>query len=185
MFSLRILLFILVLANTCMVNAQTVFEVEKGYVSINSNAANEFIRASSVDLKGVINIDKKQFVFKIDVGTFGGFNSPLQQEHFHENYMETYKFPEIIFSGKVIEDVNLEKVGKYRVRAKGKLTVHGVSVDRIIYANVRVSGSNIEIISEFKVALADHDIKIPRVVNDKLATEIFIVVKSTLVRKQV
>jgi len=177
-------LLISFLCVACIAGGQTVYEVDEGQISINSNAQNEFIRASSPKLKGVIDIDKKQFVFKIDVSTFEGFNSPLQKEHFHENYMETFKFPEIIFTGKVIEDVNLQKNGKYRVRAKGKLTVHGVSTDRIIYTDVLVRGGNIEIFSEFKVALADHDIKIPRVVNDKLATEIFIVVKSILVRKQ-
>src|SRR5690606_1209041 len=113
-----------------------------------------------------------------------GFNSPLQREHFHENYLESFRYPEIVFSGKIIEDINLGKDGKHVVRAKGKLTIHGISVDRIIYANITVKNERIEITSDFKVALADHDIKIPRVVNDKLATEIFIVVKSTLERKQ-
>lgn len=175
---------VLLLVGPCISNGQIIYEVDQGTISINSNAPNEFIRAASKELKGVISTDKKQFVFKVQVSTFEGFNSPLQKEHFHENYMETYKYPEIVFAGKIIEDIDLTQNGKYMVRAKGRLTVHGVSVDRIIYAKVLVKDAVVEVFSEFKVALADHDIKIPRVVNDKLATEIFVVVKSTLVRKQ-
>lgn len=179
----QVLLLILLSCSACSAFAQVVYEVEKGVVSISSNAPNEFIKASSKSLKGVISTDKKQFVFKVDIATFDGFNSPLQREHFHENYMETFRYPDIIFSGKIIEDVNLLKEGKYTVRAKGKLTVHGVEIDRIIYAVVTVADMEIQIESKFNVSLADHDIKIPRVVNDKLATEIFVIVKSTMKRK--
>lgn len=94
--------------------------------------------------------------------------------------MESARYPEITFAGKIIEDVDLRTDGKYTVRAKGKLTVHGVTLDRIIYADVTVKKGIIDIASKFNVALSDHDIKIPRIVNDKLATEVFLDVKLTL-----
>ena len=50
--------------------------------------------------------------------SFQGFNSPLQKEHFNENYVESDKFPDASFKGKVIEDVDLSKDGTYEVRAK-------------------------------------------------------------------
>jgi hypothetical protein len=51
--------------------------------------------------------------------SFQGFNSPLQKEHFNENYVESDKFPEASFKGKIIEDQDLTVDGTYELRAKG------------------------------------------------------------------
>lgn len=162
----------LLIAGTCY--GQNLYEIERSLIEFNSNAPNEIIKAESEKMLGVLNTEKKQFAFKINVASFQGFNSPLQREHFNENYMESNLYPEISFIGKIIEDVTLAEPGKYTIRAKGKLKIHGISRDRILYATVTTKGQEIEIISEFTVSLADHDIKIPRIVNDKLATEVFI-----------
>lgn len=183
MFWLRFVLFAIVMGCARLAACQVVFEVDKGSINFYSNAPNEVIKAVSEELKGVLNTEKKQFAFKIEVGSFKGFNSPLQQDHFNENYMETGKYPDVSFSGKIIEDVDLSADGKYTVRAKGRLNVHGISRDRIIYAKVSVKDKKLELVSEFNVALADHDIKIPRIVNDKLATEVTVIIKALLVTR--
>jgi polyisoprenoid-binding protein YceI len=164
--------------------AQTVYKVQKSTITLNSDAPNELIKATSKKLKGLVNVSKKQFAFKVEVASFEGFNSPLQREHFNENYMESFRFPDISFSGKIIEDVDLSRDGKYTIRAKGELDIHGVSRDRIIYAEVVTRNGSMDVVSDFRVALADHDIKIPRVVNDKLATEVYINVKMLLLEQQ-
>jgi len=60
----------------------------------------------------------------------------LQKEHFNENYLESDKYPEASFKGKIIEDIDLDKDGEYEVRAKGELTIHGIMQERIIKANI-------------------------------------------------
>ena len=161
--------------------AQDLFVVSKGEIRFNSKTSKELIHAASGDLKGYFDIEKKVFAFKIDMISFAGFNSPLQREHFNENYMETMQFPLDTFSGKVIEYVDLRFDGEYKVRAKGKLVIHGVERERIINSVIKVDGDNITITSKFIVALADHDIKIPRVVYDKLAPEISVEVEANLI----
>ena len=96
-------------------------------ITFRSDAPLELIKASSNELKGVFIADKKQFAFTLNVNTFKGFNSPLQQEHFNENYLESNKYSRASFEGKIIEDIDLKKNGVYNIRAKGNLTVHGVS----------------------------------------------------------
>lgn len=160
--------------------AQQMYEVKSGAIDINSNAPNEIIKATSKKLQGIINTETKQFVFKVEAVSFEGFNSPLQREHFNENYMESHVYPDIIFSGKIIEDIDVSKDGEYRVRAKGKLKVHGETANRIIYADIKVKENLVDITSEFKVPLAEHNIRIPRVVNDKLATEVLVKVNAIL-----
>lgn len=148
------------------------FLVREGEIRFHSEAPQELIRAASGELKGALDIRKKTFVFRIPITSFQGFNSPLQREHFNENYMETIRFPEAVFAGKIIEDVDFAKDGTYQVRAKGRLVVHGLEQERIIPSKVVVKGDKITVSSEFVVLLADHNIKIPRVVAEKLSPEI-------------
>ena len=109
-----------------------------------------------------------------------GFNSPLQREHFNENYMESEHYPEATFTGKIIEDVDLARDGEYDVRAKGKLNIHGMEQERIIKGHVVTKNGKISLHAEFTVSLADHNIKIPRVVYDKLAPDISVTVNAVL-----
>jgi polyisoprenoid-binding protein YceI len=162
--------------------AQKVYEVKNSKITFNSEAPKELISAETVELKGLVDLNKKAFAFRVGITSFMGFNSPLQREHFNENYMESNIFPEATFTGKIIEDVDLSKDGIYGVRAKGKLKIHGVEKERIIKSLVTVKNGNIEIRSSFTVMLSDHNIRIPRVVSEKLAPEINVTVTADLKR---
>lgn len=152
--------------------AQSLWVTEKGSIQFKSDAPLEMIQAASKEMKGVIDIKERTFAFSVPVSSFQGFNSPLQREHFNENYMESVKYPQATFSGRIIEEADLSKPGEYTVRAKGMLTVHGISRERIIKSKLVVNGSSCNISSFFTVLLADHDISIPKVVHQKIAGEI-------------
>lgn len=178
----RVLAVIFMISLVLKSSAQ-VFEVSEGKVDFHSNAPQELIHAWSDQLKGIVNINKKIFAFRVAIISFSGFNSPLQREHFNENYMETPIYPSASFTGKIIENVDLTKDGEYTIRAKGRLKIHGVELERIIYVKVKVKENNISIASSFSVPLTDHNIKIPRVVYDKLSNKISVSVTATLLPK--
>lgn len=167
---IRCLLFLCLLATPSF--AQQLYEVKEGNVRFFSNAPQEIIKAYSADLNGIIDFSKKTFVFKISISSFEGFNSPLQREHFNENYMETSNFPFATYTGKIIENIDLSKNENYQIRTKGKLKIHGVEQERIIVATVSVKNKVITVSSNFIVLLEDYQIKIPRVVDYKLSQEI-------------
>jgi hypothetical protein len=156
------------------------YQTTSGKISFKSEAPLEVIHASSDGLIGLLDAGKKNFAFKIDVRSFKGFNSPLQKEHFNENYMESDKYPEASFKGKIIEDIDFAADGVYEVRTKGTLTIHNVPEERIIKSNVTVNKKIITIKSAFTVLLSDHNIPIPKVVNQKLANEIMVEVNTVL-----
>lgn len=161
-----------------------VFAVFKSEVSFQSDAPHEILKASaSGALKGIIDFNKRTFAFTIPMKSFDGFNSPLQKEHFNENYVESEKHPTASFSGRIIEEDDFLKDGNYSLRAKGKLNVHGIEQERIIKCDIQVKGGLIKIKSLFSVLLADHDIKIPRIVHEKLASEIKINLLAELTQK--
>jgi len=176
-----IFIIIFLLLQAVIAPAQTgVFEVVKSKTSFTSEAPSELINASSAGLKGVIDPSKKTFLFKIPIASFRGFNTPIQQEHFNENYMESGHYPQAEFKGKIIEDIDLFREGSYTIRAKGSMTIHGVEQPCIIRVTMRVKKKDIIVSSSFPVALADYNIKIPRIVNDKLNPQILVNVDATL-----
>ena len=158
----------------------TIYHTTSGRIDFRSDAPLEIIRASSNDLLGVLDISKNNFSFKVVLRSFEGFNSPLQKEHFNENYLESDKYPEASFKGKIIEDADLTVDGTYEVRAKGNLTIHNVIQERIIKCAVTVKNKIITIHSSFTVLLSEHNIPIPKVVYQKLANEIKVEVTATL-----
>lgn len=155
---------------------------QNGTIQFRSDAPLELIRASSNELKGVIDTDANTFAFTINNKDFMGFNSPLQREHFNENYIESLKYPKSTFTGKIIEKIDYQVPGKYTVRAKGNLTIHGVTQERIIKSQLEIKGDKLFVNAAFSVLLADHNISIPRIVQQKIANEIDVQVTGEFVK---
>ena len=98
--------------------------------------------------------------------------------------METELHPNSTFKGKIIEEVDLTVPGQYKVRAKGKLSIHGIEIDRIIRCDLDVKSDLINTEAAFTVFVSDHNISIPSILNQKIATEIKVNVKLTLIQSE-
>ena len=160
--------------------SQQIFMTRNGVVKFTSDAPLEIIKAQSGSLNAVINFSARTFAFSIPITSFRGFNSPLQREHFNENYLESSKYPVGMFKGKIIEEVDFKQNGTYTVRTKGTLIIHGVEQERIIKSSITINGSQIMLNSSFEVPLSDHKISIPKIVNQKIAEAIQIKVNAVL-----
>ncbi len=160
---------------------QPMYRVQDGTVRFESDAPLEYITANSTKLRGIIHPERRTFAFTVDIETFEGFNSPLQRIHFNENYMETRRYPTGTFSGKFIEDIDLMADGEYEVRVKGMLNLHGVEKERIIKAMVRIRSGEILVDAHFNVLLEDHAIRIPKVVQQKIARMVDVDVRARFV----
>ncbi len=161
-------------------NRPVIFTCKNGQADFLSDAPLEMIKASTKSLSGVINISDRSFTFLIPTKTFEGFNSSLQKVHFNEDYMETEIYPNSTFKGKIIEEIDLSVPGEYKIRAKGKMNIHGVENDRIVRCDLTVADNKIGVKASFTVFLADHNITIPSIVNKKIAEEIKLEISFTL-----
>ncbi len=168
-----LLLFVL-LFYSLIVHSQNVgrFTIINGTIEFSSKADLETIKANSNQLKGLIDPVSHSVAFRVANNSFLGFNSQLQRDHFNENYMETDLFSNCTFTGKIIDEVNFNKDGVYPVRAKGVLNIKGVSQERIVKGVIYIKDGELFLTSEFLVSLSDHDIRIPRIVQQKIAPEI-------------
>ncbi len=175
----KVLLFILLLTfSNSFSQSSNKLLLNNGSVKFISNAALETIQANSNKLKGLLLTNERTFAFTVDVNTFNGFNGSIQREHFNENYMESDTYPRASFSGKIVEDINFLKDGMYELRAKGKLTIHGVEKERTIKIQMETKNGRINVNAKFNVLLEDHNISIPSVVNQKIAEEVAVEVKA-------
>jgi polyisoprenoid-binding protein YceI len=145
-----------------------------------SKAKLETINASSVELEGILDKSKSAFAFKINMSTIHGFNSPLQREHFFENYVDANNHPQAIFKGKILNISNWETKTKSILRAKGSLFINGVGVERILEVTLIPKGQGFSFESSFLIPLKDHKISIPRIVDQKIAKEVSVFVKGEL-----
>ena len=168
-------LFFLCWLATLAVNAQN-YLARNGTLAFTSTTPLEVFSAASNQLSGVIQGSK--FAFSVPSLSLSGFNSTLQEEHFHENYLESAKFPKATFTGILLNP--LPDKGTVRILASGRLNIHGVDHERIIPLEVTRTEKGYRVQATFEVALDDHKIVVPRVVKEKIAPHMMVVVDITL-----
>lgn len=176
---MRFFFLILILLSTHAFYSQ-VYICKDGVTKFTSEAPLELIKAQSNKTSGVLDQPTKNVAFSVLVESFEGFNSGLQREHFQENYMETGKYKTATFKGKIIEDIDFTKNGTYPVRVKGSFNIHGTEKEKIIKGKITIKDTEIIIESTFDVPLEDHNITIPKIVNQKIASVIKVEVKALL-----
>jgi hypothetical protein len=158
-----------------------VWKCTGGKIEFNSDAPLEIINAKSGELRAVIDPANGNFAFSVRNSSFRGFNSVLQEEHFHESYMESHRYDVSSFMGKIIEKIDFTKSGTFTIRAKGKLSVHGFERERIIQSIIQINGTKMNVKSSFMVPLVEHNISIPKLVHQKIAEEIQVKINADFV----
>lgn len=150
--------------------AQT-FMTRNGNVSFYSKTPLEDIKAENNQAFAAVDLTKKSVAFTLLQRNFL-FTKELMQEHYNENYVESEKFPKAQFTGTFTGDV-ASKPGTYKVQVTGKLTLHGVTQQINVPAELEVQeGGKLTAKSAFAVKPSDYDIKIPSLVKDKIASQI-------------
>jgi hypothetical protein len=161
--------------------AQKIYSSKTGQAWFDAGTGMEDITGTNKSVTCAFKPSTGDLQFLVKIKGFE-FWSQLLQEHFNENYMESDKFPNSVFKGKVtnMDKVNVDKDGSYPVNVKGTLEIHGVKKDVESNGTMKVVGGNISASSEFTVVLEDYKIAIPRVVKDKLSKTAIIKINCTL-----
>ncbi len=159
---------------------QKLLSASSGEVKFFSKAPLEDIEAINKQATSIINLETNDVVAKIPIKGFV-FPNGLMQEHFNENYLESGKFPNGTFRGKLNETIDFSKDGIYQVSASGKFNVHGVEKDKIIKGKLTIAQGKATLETAFDVLLADHKIEIPTLVFQKIAEKIAVSTKFVFV----
>lgn len=153
------------------------FVTRNGHIRFFSEAPLENIEALNKQVSSALDLSNGEFVFRVLIRSFH-FEKALMQEHFNENYMESHKFPNATFNGKLTDfkKIDLKKDGIYKVNVEGDLTIRGITKKLIEPGTIEVKGGKLHAKSKFTVAIADFDITIPRAVANNIARNIDIYV---------
>jgi hypothetical protein len=155
------------------------FMTREGQVRFFSTTPVEDIEAVNNQTTGLLT-SSGEFAFRVPILGFR-FEKALMEEHFNENYMETSKFPNGSFEGRITDwNEGLQDGSWHSVNASGTLTIHGVESERAIPVELKWSDSAWEVKSEFSVAPADHKIDIPKMVQNKIAESLEVSVSAVL-----
>jgi polyisoprenoid-binding protein YceI len=172
-YTLLIFLFLVtILGDVC---AQR-YTAKEGNVVFYSHATLEDIRAESKKLQSLFNAESGEVAFRMRIADFQ-FRKKLMQEHFNEKYMESDKYPEATFSG-ILSGFSADHEGKQAVRAKGNLTIHGISKPVDIPGTVELTKDGISMHSVFKVKLEDYNITIPQILWQNIAEEVEVTIQT-------
>lgn len=173
-----LLLFVLAVGFASSANAQT-FIGKTIKVSIFSSTPVEDIKAASTNGVAVLSAQNQELAIQVTIKSLE-FDKKLMQEHFNENYMESDKYPVAKFKGILSPKIDWTKDGEYNVIAKGTLNVHGVDQQRNIAGKLTIKNGIVNLYSNFDVACAAHQIKIPSLVFTKIAEIIKVTIQGTL-----
>jgi hypothetical protein len=158
----------LLLLGLSQAEAQNLYKSSQGKVTFFSEAPLENIQATNRAVTSVLKPATGEVAISIPVRSFK-FQKALMEEHFNENYLETDKYPQATFTGKINQEVDLQSTAEQQITVDGTLTLHGVAQQRQFPVTLKVQHGKITGHSKFQVKLADHQIEIPKLVFQNLA----------------
>jgi hypothetical protein len=161
------------------INAQNVYSTKTGHASFFSKAPMEDIDAHNEKVGAVLNTTLNEVVVVVSIKNFV-FKKALMQEHFNDDYLESDKYPDATYNGKINEKVDYTKDGITEVTTTGKLKIHNTERDVTIKGTVTIKNGIITLHTEFNVALKDYNITIPKLVIENIAENILVTIDCPL-----
>jgi len=132
----------------------------------------EPIKAINNSTSVILNVTTGDIASLLFVKAFN-FRVGLMQEHFNENYMDSSKFPKATFTGN-IQSFKINEItdSDQEYKINGVLTIRGIEKEVSLISKIRRSNEALLLKANFSVLTSDFDIKIPKVVRNKISKEI-------------
>lgn len=152
-------------------------DVDGTEVVFHSKATMESFEGSTRSVEGWIECDPDSlqngvaWEVRVDLRTLDT-GIGLRNRHMRENHLHTDEHPWAIFTGRTTAERSLVAEKKVELDVEGSFGLHGVTAVRSVPAWVQLlPGGALEIRSEFRVSLEDHEIPRPEFLLLKLADE--------------
>lgn len=168
----------------CLLTGTMAFSQKKltrsGEIKFEATTSFEEIAGKNSTVSCILDETNGDFVTLVLVKGFK-FKSPLMEEHFNENYLESSKFPKSSFKGKVLNfDASKLSATKTAYDLEGDLMIHGVTKKIKTKIFLTSNGGKVTATSSFSVKPADYAIEIPNLVKDKIAENVKLLINFTL-----
>ncbi|MCX6248892.1 MAG: YceI family protein [Bacteroidetes bacterium] len=157
------------------------FVTKNGMIRFYSETKLEKIEAVNRQVNVAFMPPTGDFFFKVLIKSFN-FEKALMQEHFNENYLESAKYPDATFVGKITnyQEINFKKDGTYPANVEGKLTIHGQTRQVKQTGTLEIKNGLVTARAKFSILLADYNISVPNTVVNNISKSIEITVEATM-----
>ena len=130
------------------------------------------IVGKSNTVSAILDLATGQFATSVIIKSIR-FKVPLMEEHFNENYMESSKYANSTFKGKIAGfDAKKLSATKIAYDVEGDLTIHGVTKKVKTKIYLTSNGGKVGATGNFLVHAQDYGIEIPSLVQEKFAEQI-------------
>jgi polyisoprenoid-binding protein YceI len=130
------------------------------------------IVGKSNTVSAILDLATGQFATSVIIKSIR-FKVPLMEEHFNENYMESSKYANSTFKGKIAGfDAKKLSATKIAYDVEGDLTIHGVTKKVKTKIYLTSNGGKVGATGNFLVHAQDYGIEIPSLVKEKFAEQI-------------
>ena len=153
--------------------SQTKFMTKTGVVNFEASVPSfEEVKAKNEATTAILNTENGEFAALILVKGFR-FKNALMEEHFNENYAESDTYPKATFKGK-IDNFSMEALKtKSDFKINGELNFHGKTKEiEVNDLTITKTDDTISVTGNFIVNASDFDIKIPKIVKNKVSENI-------------
>ncbi|MBL4605200.1 MAG: YceI family protein [Flavobacteriaceae bacterium] len=155
-------------------SAQDKYLTRTGVVSFEASVPTfEQVEASTNAVTAILNTKNGEFAALVFIKGFR-FKNALMEEHFNENYAESYKYPKATFKGK-LQNFSFNTLSDTinSIGLDGVLSFHGKeNTLQTILVNITKKNAAIIISGEFFANASDYNIKIPKIVRNKISKDI-------------
>ena len=167
------IIYIITLFSLCTF-AQNKYLTKTGIIEFEASVPSfEAVEAKNKAVTAIINGDNGEFAALALIKGFR-FKNALMEEHFNENYAESDIYPKAKFKGNII-DFSIDSLTKESTSffIHGELEFHGKTKTlKDIALDITFDNDVIKITGEFLVNASGFDIKIPKIVSNKIANDI-------------
>ena len=148
-----------------------VLKFDHGTIEFYTGTVVSDIEAISKKADVSLNLNTSEVSVVIDIETFD-FEYDLMQEHFNEKYMESEKFPQSKFTGKILQDISNGIENDQEVDVSGKLTIHGVTNNIKFKANLSKQDVFTVVKVKIPVVFKDYGIDDPSILTKSVAKDV-------------
>lgn len=168
-------IFIFCLGFILNANSQERFLTRTGQINFEASVPSfEPVAAENNSTTAILDPKKGELAALVLIKGFR-FENALMEEHFNENYAESFQFPKATLEGE-IKGFSIEKLSEEPAAfpLKAQLTFHGVTKSLEIPLEISKSGTTIYLHSNFSLLPGDFNIEIPNIVRNKVAKEVMV-----------
>jgi len=160
-----LILFIFLFVNQLF--SQEKYLTKDGYISFFSHSLVEDIKADNNQVVSIIDTETGEIAIQLLMRSFL-FKKALMQQHFNESYVESHKYPKALFKGFILNFKEIDSQNS-DTEIKGILSIHGREKEINTLVKVEFADGQINLSGDFKVEVADFNIKIPAIVRNNIA----------------